>query len=88
MLWSAMIPTVKQLHQDAGTILDDEGPAHNLRTHIEKLGEYAFTIVWHAKDAAQGRHEVNLVAFLAVLWHIGEQDDEEDGEHNQTDNQV
>ena len=76
------------LHQDAGTILDDEGPAHNLCAHIEELGEYAFTIVRHAEDAAQGRHEVDLVVLLAVLRHLGKQDDEEDGEDNQTDNQV
>lgn len=75
------------LHQNAGTILDDEGPAHNLCAHIEELGEYAFTIVRHAEDAA-GRHEVNLVVFLAVLRHLGKQDDEEDGEDDQTDNQV
>lgn len=76
------------LHQDAGAILDDEGPAHNLCAHIEELGEYAFTIVRHAEDAAKGRHEVDLVVFLAVLRHLGKQDDEEDGEDDQTDNQV
>ena len=68
------------LHQNAGTILDDEGPAHNLCAHIEELGEYAFTIVRHAEDAAKGRHEVDLVVLLAVLRHLGKQDDEEDGE--------
>ena len=44
--------------------------------------------MWHAEDAAQGWHEVDLVVFLAVLRHLGEQDDEEDGEDNQTDNQI
>lgn len=57
------------LHQDAGTILDDEGPAHNLCAHIEELGEYAFTIVRHAEDAAKGRQRLILLSFK-VLRHL------------------
>ena len=63
-------------------VLDDEGPHHNLRGHIEELGEHAFavdTVVPEVAQSLPGRMSdaSRLLLFTAGLGHAGKGDDDE-----------
>ena len=75
-------------HEHAGAILDDERPAHDLRSHIEELGNDALAVILQREDAAQRGQEVNVAVAVAVLWHLGEKDDEEHGHDDQSNDEV
>ena len=75
-------------HEDARAVLDDEGPAHDLRTHVEELGDDALAIVSEGEDAAQGGHEMDVAVLVAVLGHLDEHDDDEHGHDDESDGQI
>ena len=57
------------LHEDPRSILDDEGPAHDLYAHIEELCQHALTVAGDADEPLQrGAHR--LGALLVHRRHL------------------
>ena len=75
-------------HQYARAVLDDEGPAHDLNAYVEELRYHALSVVGQREDAAQRRHEVDVVVLVAVMRHLLEENEHEHGEDNDADGKV
>ena len=75
-------------HEDARAILNDEGPAHDLCSHIEELSNHTFAVAAQTKNALDGWEEVDVVALVGILRHLFEKDDEEHDDDDDADEQV
>ena len=65
--------------------LDDERPAHDLRTHIEELRDDALAVVLAPEDTLQRGDEVDVVVLVLVDRHLDETDDDEHRQDDQPD---
>ena len=65
------------LHKNSCAILDDEGPAHDLYTDIEELGNDPLAVIVDAQDALQRGQRVYVVILIGIVGHVGAPDDDE-----------
>ena len=68
--------------------MDDKGPAHNLSTHIEELGDDTLTVILQREDAAEGDEGMDIVVLVTYPGHFSETDDEEHHHDDKTYNQI
>ena len=69
-------------HKDPGPVMDDECPAHDLCTHIEKLGNYTLSVPWKAEYSFERGYKVDGMILIIVSWHPDHGDDDQ---HHQDD---
>ena len=71
-----------------GSILDDEGPAHDLDADIEKLRDHSLAVTRNGENAPERRKEVDVVRLIVVCRHLCELDQEEQGDDDEPDDQI
>lgn len=73
-------------HKHPRPILDDERPAHDLRPDIEELRYHSLAVILQREDTLERRKEMDVMALVAILGHLGEEDDEEHRHDDQSYN--
>ena len=70
-------------------VLDDEGPRHDLRGHIEHLGKHALPVYLVMPQIGQGLSgTVGPLGLDVSLGDPGQGDDEEHGHHDDADDHI
>ena len=74
-------------------VLDNEGPDHNLRGHVEELGEHAFAVDTVVPEVAKGLlcgmgDAGGLLLFAARFGHARQGDDDEHRHYHEADDHV
>ena len=75
-------------HEYPCAILDDERPAHDLRTDVEELRYHAFAVARQREDALHGGDEIDFMRLVAILGHLGKTHDEEHGKNDEAYDKV
>ena len=65
--------------EDPGAVLNNKGPAHDLSSDIEELGDHPFPIAGDGQDPFQDLSQIHRVVFIPVFGHLGEVDQEKEG---------
>ena len=74
--------------KQTGAVLDDEGPAHNLRSDVEELCKNPFPVPANGENPFQSRNKVDIVRLIVVRRIFLEQDQEKERQDHDPDQQI
>ena len=75
-------------HEDAGAVLDDEGPTHDLGAHIEELCHHAVPVLSDGKHVADGLSDADHLARVAQTRHAREAEEQQDDQDCRADEEI
>ena len=66
----------------------NKGPAHDLCTDIEELGNHALCVILQREDATEGDEDMHVVVGIANLRHLGESHQQEHCYDDESDDKI